>query len=65
MTVEPKEAKLIKHIDISASGMNCQMRMGDLTGDGRLDFVLIQPDSGFDTRYFFTIKVAEFFYFLS
>ena len=52
MTLEPKEAKLIKHIDVSASGMNCRMRMGDLTGDGRLDFVLVQPDTGFDTRYF-------------
>lgn len=49
---EPKNAVLLKHIEVSAAGPNCQLRMGDLNGDGRLDFVLLQPDSVFDERYF-------------
>ena len=52
MPNEPKEAFLIKRIEASAAGSNCQMRIGDLDGDGRLDFVLLRPDTGFDDRYF-------------
>lgn len=49
---ETKEAILLKRIEASAAGSCCSLRIGDLDGDGRLDFVLIQPDSGFDERYF-------------
>jgi len=52
MNTDSKEAVLLKKIEVSSAGFGCQMRMGDLSGDGRLDFVLIQPDNGFDERYF-------------
>ncbi len=49
---ETTEATLLKRIEASAAGSACVIRVGDLDGDGRLDFVLLQPDSGFDERYF-------------
>ena len=52
MNTDTKTAELIKHIDVSAAGCGCQLRMGDLNGDGRLDFVMVQPDFGGDDRYF-------------
>lgn len=52
MNTDTKTAELIKHIDVSAAGCGCQLRMGDLNGDGRLDFVMVQPNSGTDDRYF-------------
>lgn len=44
--------QLLKRIDISQCGKGCRMRLGDLNGDGRLEIVMLQPDSGFDNRYF-------------
>ena len=42
-----------KHsIDISSAGKNCALRMGDIDGDGRLEFVLATPASVSDERYF-------------
>lgn len=51
-TTELKDVYLLKHIDVSAAGNACRVRMGDLSGDGRLDFVLLQPDFVADERYF-------------
>ncbi|MDD6214766.1 MAG: S-layer homology domain-containing protein [Firmicutes bacterium] len=39
-------------INISGSGKGCQMRLGDIDGDGRLEIVLIKPDAVSDERYF-------------
>ncbi|WP_073203283.1 hypothetical protein [Gracilibacillus kekensis] len=45
------EPVLIRKLDLSASGENCKMFLGDLTGDGRLDLLMVQPDGGIDDRY--------------
>ncbi|MCJ7840851.1 hypothetical protein MUB24_08025 [Lederbergia sp. NSJ-179] len=42
---------LIGKIDISAAGKNTKMYVGDLTGDGRMDILMVQPDGGIDDRY--------------
>lgn len=42
----------IGKIDISAAGRFCRMWLGDINGDGRMEIVMVQPDSGFDDRYF-------------
>lgn len=39
-------------VNISAAGSGCQMRLGDIDGDGRLEMVLIKPDAVSDERYF-------------
>ncbi len=46
------ELELLQRIDVSACGRGCHMRLGDINSDGRLEIVLLQPDSGFDDRYF-------------
>lgn len=38
-------------IDTSAAGDHCRMWLGDLNGDGRMEMVLCQADSGIDDRY--------------
>ena len=43
---------IIKSIDIRAAGNGCQLRFGDLTGDGLMDYLLIKPDLVSDERYF-------------
>lgn len=35
-----------------AAGRGAKLLLGDLTGDGRLDVVAVQGDSGIDSRYF-------------
>lgn len=49
-----KELKtyLLKKIDITKAGLGCRMWLGDIDGDGRMEFVMVQPDTGFDDRYF-------------
>lgn len=43
----------IKHsIDISRSGKCCALRVGDIDGDGRLEFILAKPGTTTDDRYF-------------
>lgn len=44
--------KASKTIDISAAGGSCQLRFGDLLGDGLMDYLLIKPDCVSDDRYF-------------
>lgn len=39
-------------IDISAGGRFCRMWLGDINNDGRMEIVMVQPDSGFDDRYY-------------
>lgn len=41
-----------KSINISAAGKGCQMRLGDIDGDGRLEIVMVKPDTVSDERYF-------------
>ena len=52
ITQELNDVYLLKHTDVSAAGNNCRVRMGDLSGDGRLDFVLLQAEAVADERYF-------------
>lgn len=47
-----KKPYLITEIDMTEAGSGCFVCMGDLSGNGRLDFLAAQPDSGFDDRYF-------------
>ncbi|MBO0993417.1 hypothetical protein [Bacillus sp. SD088] len=42
---------LLGKLDISAAGKNTKMYVGDLTGDGRMDLLMVQPDGGVDDRY--------------
>ncbi|MFC4403465.1 hypothetical protein [Gracilibacillus xinjiangensis] len=57
MTMENKEVSvwaepvLLGKVDITKAGKNCKMFLGDLTGDGRLDILMVQPDGGIDDRY--------------
>ncbi len=44
--------KPIKSINISPAGGACQIRFGDLSGDGRMDFLFVKPDRVPDARYF-------------
>ncbi|MEJ6951076.1 hypothetical protein [Natronospora cellulosivora (SeqCode)] len=41
----------ITKIDISKSGKNSRMILGDLSANGQLDILMIQPDGGIDDRY--------------
>ena len=38
--------------NISASGKNCHIRMGDIDGDGKLEIIMAKPCAGTDERYF-------------
>ncbi len=44
--------KPVTTIDISYGGVGSRMWLGDLTGDGRYEFVMAQPDGGFNDAYF-------------
>ncbi|MFW6029470.1 MAG: hypothetical protein ACOCRO_04370, partial [Halanaerobiales bacterium] len=46
-----EEPVLIDTIDISASGDGARMLLGDLTGDGRLEILMMQPDYMSDDRF--------------
>ncbi len=39
-------------INISAAGKNCVMRIGDIDGDGRMEFVMVKASEVSDKRYF-------------
>ena len=41
-----------KRIDLGEFGKGSRMLIGDINGDGRLEMVFVQPDKGFDDRYF-------------
>lgn len=43
---------MLKRIDTDVCGKGCRMWLGDLDGDGRMEIVMVQPDCGFDDRYF-------------
>ncbi|SFM43229.1 hypothetical protein SAMN04487943_11812 [Gracilibacillus orientalis] len=45
------EPVLLRKLDLLKSGKNCKMFLGDLTGDGRMDLLMVQPDGGIDDRY--------------
>lgn len=46
------QLQLLTRFDVSECGRGCHIRVGDLDGDGRLELLLIQPDSVSDSRYF-------------
>lgn len=46
------ETFLLKRIDTSVCGKGCRMWLGDIDGDGRMEIVMVQPDGGFDDRYY-------------
>ncbi|SER42629.1 Outer membrane protein assembly factor BamB, contains PQQ-like beta-propeller repeat [Gracilibacillus ureilyticus] len=50
-TAEQTKPVLLGKIDLSKAGRNCKMYLGDLTGNGRKDLLLVQPDGGIDDRY--------------
>lgn len=47
-----EDMRPVKSIDIRAAGNNCQIRFGDLLGDGRMDYLLVKPSCSEDERYF-------------
>lgn len=52
MCEETLQTHFLRKIDISMCGKGCRMWLGDLDGDGRMEIVMVQPDCGFDDRYF-------------
>lgn len=42
----------ITRIDLTPAGKFCRMWLGDINSDGRMEIVMVQPDSHFDDRYF-------------
>ena len=46
------EPVLINKFDISVGGSGSFVFLGDLTGNGRVDFLVAQPDSTYDDRYY-------------
>ncbi len=45
------EPVLLRTIDIGIAGVRNKMLLGDISGDGRMDIVMVQPDGGIDDRY--------------
>ncbi|MCC8170026.1 MAG: hypothetical protein LIO59_06670 [Oscillospiraceae bacterium] len=43
---------LLKQFEHKVSGMGCRMWLGDIDGDGRMEIVMVQPDAGFDDRFY-------------
>ncbi len=39
-------------INIASAGSGCQMRLGDIDSDGRLEIIMVKPDVSPDVRYF-------------
>ncbi|MGN1116069.1 MAG: S-layer homology domain-containing protein [Candidatus Ornithomonoglobus sp.] len=46
------ETSFLKRIDTSVCGKGCRMWLGDIDGDGRMEIVMVQPDGGFDDRFY-------------
>lgn len=46
------ETKFLKRINTSVCGKGCRMWLGDVNGDGRMEIVMVQPDGGFDDRFY-------------
>lgn len=43
--------RTVAEVDIRAAGPSCRMWLGDLTGNGRMDLMMAQPDTGFSTTH--------------
>lgn len=43
---------LLKQFEHTASGKGCRMWLGDINGDGIMEIVMVQPDGGFDDRFY-------------
>lgn len=52
MSEEALKTYFLRQIDTTMCGKGCRMWLGDLDGDGRMEVVMVQPDCGFDDRYF-------------
>ena len=46
------ETYLLKRVDTKMCGKGCRMWLGDIDGDGRMEIVMVQPDGGFDDRFY-------------
>lgn len=46
------QIQLLARIDTATKTNGCQMRLGDINGDGRLEIIILQPDICADERYF-------------
>ncbi|MGN0181532.1 MAG: S-layer homology domain-containing protein [Candidatus Ornithomonoglobus sp.] len=46
------KTNFLKRIDTSICGKGCRMWLGDIDGDGRMEIVMVQPDGGFDDRFY-------------
>ena len=42
----------IKEINYKNAGDACRMWLGDINGDGIMEIVMVQPDGGFDDRFY-------------
>lgn len=49
---DDRQLEPIARIDLRSAGAGSRMWLGDLTGNGRYEIVMAQPDGGFDDRYF-------------
>lgn len=43
---------LLNQFEHTASGKGCRMWLGDINGDGIMEIVMVQPDCGFDDRFY-------------
>lgn len=41
----------LKELTYGNTGRGCRMWLGDIDGDGRMEYVMVQPDGGFDDRF--------------
>lgn len=42
----------VTRIDLTPAGKYCRMWLGDINSDGRMEILMVQPDSHFDDRYY-------------
>lgn len=41
----------LKELSYNNAGKGCRMWLGDIDGDGRMEYVMVQPDGGIDDRF--------------
>ena len=41
----------LKELSYNNAGRGCRMWLGDIDGDGRMEYVMVQPDGGIDDRF--------------
>lgn len=45
------EVYKLKELSYTDAGKGCRMWLGDIDGDGRMEYVMVQPDGGIDDRF--------------